>query len=85
MLSREYSFRKHPMPAKTLSSRPPSSRYTGFSIRVFTVGLIKETLGQACDAVGAAADAIGVFLVAIFGGETRHPALDTEDQEEESR
>ena len=62
------------MPAKTLSSRPPSSRYTGFSIRVFTVGLNKETLGQACDAVGAAADAIGVLLVAMFGGETPHPA-----------
>jgi hypothetical protein len=66
-------------------SREPSSRYTGFSIRVFTVGLNKETLGQACDAVGAAADAIGVLLVAMFGGETPHPALDTEDQEEESR
>jgi hypothetical protein len=48
-------------------------------------GLNKETLGQACDAVGAAADAIGVLLVAMFGGETPYPALDTEDQEEESR
>jgi hypothetical protein len=48
-------------------------------------GLNTATLGQACDAVGAAADAIGVLLVAMFGGETPHPALDSEDQEEESR
>lgn len=48
-------------------------------------GLNPATLGQACDAVGAAADALGVLLVAMFGGETPHPALDTEDQEEESR
>ena len=47
-------------------------------------GLTKETLGHACLAVGDAADDIGMLLAAMFGGETPYPALDNEDQEEES-
>jgi Putative bacterial sensory transduction regulator len=48
-------------------------------------GLTKETLGQACLAVGTAAGDIGALFAAMFGGETPYPAMDTEDQEEESR
>ena len=47
-------------------------------------GLTKKTLGQACLAVGGVSDDIGMLLAAMFGGETPFPALDTEDQEEES-
>jgi len=48
-------------------------------------GLTTETLGHACLAVGVTADDIGMLLAAMFDGETPHPALDTEDQEEQSR
>jgi Putative bacterial sensory transduction regulator len=47
-------------------------------------GLTEETLGYACRTVGGASDDIGMLLAAMFGGETPYPAMDTEDQEEES-
>ena len=47
-------------------------------------GVTKETLGQACRAVGGVSADIGMLLAVMFGGETPFPALDTEDQEEES-
>ena len=47
-------------------------------------GLSEETLKDACRSVGSASDDIGILLAAMFGGETPYPALDTEDQEEES-
>jgi hypothetical protein len=46
-------------------------------------GLTTETLRQACLAVGGVADDIGTLLAVMFDGETPHPALDSEDQEEE--
>lgn len=46
-------------------------------------GLTTETLAQACLAVGSVADDIGTLLAVMFDGETPHPALDSEDQEEE--
>jgi hypothetical protein len=46
-------------------------------------GLTTETLGQACLAVGGTADDIGTLFAAMFDGETPHPSMDSEDQEEE--
>lgn len=52
---------------------------------ISAAGLTTENLGQACLAVAVAADDIGTLLAAMFDGETPYPAMDTEDQDEESR
>jgi hypothetical protein len=52
---------------------------------IYADNLTTETLGRACLGVGVEAEGIGTLLAAMFDGETPFPALDTEDQEEESR